>query len=101
MDRGAEAYMPTLYHDVYARIWNLHRAGKREQAIALYYRLLPCLAFAAGHKAIKHQIKKAVLHAEGVFATRAVRASERPPDAIEARLLDEICDYGRALEKQG
>jgi dihydrodipicolinate synthase/N-acetylneuraminate lyase len=97
MDRGVQAYMPTLYHDIYARIWSLYRAGRREEAVALYYRLLPCLVFNAGHKHMANQTKKAVLQAEGIFTTRVIRAAERAPDAVEARLLDELCKYGLGL----
>ncbi|HVZ63767.1 MAG TPA: dihydrodipicolinate synthase family protein [Lacunisphaera sp.] len=97
MDRGVQAYMPTLYHEVYVRIWNLHRAGRREEAVALYYRLLPCLAFNAGHKHMANHTKKAVLQAEGIFTTRVVRAADRAPDPVEARLLAEICQYGLGL----
>lgn len=97
MDRGVQAYMPTLYHDIYARIWRLYRAGQREEAIALYYRLLPCLNFNAQHKHMANHTKKTVLQAEGVFTTRVVRAAERAPDAIEARLLEELCQYGLRL----
>jgi 4-hydroxy-tetrahydrodipicolinate synthase len=97
MDRGVQAYMPTLYHDIYARIWSYYRAGHREDAIALYYRLLPCLTFNAQHKHMANHTKKSVLQAEGVFTTRLVRAAERAPDAIEAKLLEELCRYGLSL----
>jgi 4-hydroxy-tetrahydrodipicolinate synthase len=97
MDRGVQAYMPTLYHDVYVRIWNHYRGGRRAEAIALYYRLLPCLTFNAQHKHMANHTKKAVLEAEGVFTTRLVRAADRAPDPIEARLLEELCRYGLSL----
>lgn len=100
LDRGIQSYLPTLYHDVYGRIWALYRAGRRAEAVALYYRLVPCLAFNASHKAIHHQLKKAVLQAEGTFTTRKVRGARRAPDAIESRLIDEICAYGRKLSAE-
>jgi len=94
LDRGADAYLPTLYHDIYARIWSLYRSGRRAESAALYYRLLPCLSFAAAHKPIGNHLKKAVLQAEHTFTTQCVRASSRLPDSIESRLISEICAYG-------
>ncbi len=100
LDRGVQAYMPTLYHNLYARIWSLYRANRREEAVALYYRLLPCLTFNAQHKHMANHTKKAVLQAEGVFTTRMVRAADRAPDAIEAKLLEELCRYGLSLSAE-
>jgi dihydrodipicolinate synthase/N-acetylneuraminate lyase len=97
LDRGVQSYLPSLYHDVYVRIWSLYRGGRRADAVALYNRLLPCLVFAASHKAINHHTKKIVLETEGVFATRRIRAAQRLPDAIEARLIDELCRYSISL----
>lgn len=41
MDRGVHAIMPTGLHGVYVRIWNLHHAGDRAGARALFNRLAP------------------------------------------------------------
>jgi 2-keto-3-deoxy-L-arabinonate dehydratase len=97
LDRGAHAYLPTLYPDTYARIWSLHRAGRRDDAIALYRRLLPGLAFMATHQKIQWRFTKSVLHAEGIFATTRVRTAAPPLDAFEERLIAELARDAVAL----
>lgn len=90
LDRGAHAYLPTLYPDTYTRIWNLHRAGRRDDAVALYRRLLPGLAFMATHQKIQWRFTKAILQAEGIFATTRVRTAAPPLDAFEEQLIAEL-----------
>jgi dihydrodipicolinate synthase/N-acetylneuraminate lyase len=97
LDRGAHAYLPTLYPDTYARIWSLHRAGRRDDAIALYRRLLPGLAFMATHQKIQWRFTKSVLHAEGIFATTRVRTAAPALDAFEERLIAELARDAVAL----
>ena len=97
LDRGAHAYLPTLYPDVYARIWNLHREGRRDDAVALYRRLLPGLAFMATHQKIQWRFTKAILHAERLFATTRVRTAAPPLDAFEERLIAELTRHAVEL----
>ena len=97
LDRGIHAFLPTLYHDIYARIWSLHRSGCRDEAILLWQRLLPCLSFVASHQAIQWHISKAVLQADEIFATRRIRAESPEPDAVESRLIDELVEFAREL----
>lgn len=97
LDRGVHAFMPTLYHDVYARIWSLHRSGRRDEAVRLWRRLLPCLSFVATHQEIQWHVSKAVLKAEGIFETTRLRVEAPEPDAVESRLIKELVEYAREL----
>jgi len=97
LDRGAHAYLVTFALPVYARIWALHRAGRREAALVLHRRLLPCLAFMATHQKIQWRFTKALLQAEGAFATTRVRRDVPPLDAVEERLVAELAAYARDL----
>lgn len=49
LDRGVNAFMPTILHDVYNKVYQLHRDGKRESAIKLFNELVPILSFSHQH----------------------------------------------------
>jgi len=97
LDRGVHAYLPTLYHDIYGRIWSLHRSGRRDDAVRLWQQLLPCLSFVATHHKIHWRVSKAVLKAEGIFETTRLRVEAPEPDAFESRLIEELAEYAKAL----
>ena len=97
LDRGANAYLPTLYPETYGRIWQLHRAGHRAAALALYHRLLPGLAFMATHAKIQWRLTKALLHAEGIFATTRIRVAAPPLDAAEERMIADLVNHAAGL----
>ncbi len=99
LDRGANAYMPTLYPEIYGRIWQLHRTGQRADAVALYHRLLPGLAFMATHAKIQWRVTKALLHAEGIFTTTRIRVSAPPLDAAEARMIADLVVHAAQLRE--
>src|SRR5690606_37136532 len=40
LDRGIHAFMPTALHAIYVRIYRLHRSDRRDEALALFERLL-------------------------------------------------------------
>lgn len=100
LDRGVHGYLVTYTTAVYARIWRLHRAGRRDEALAWYRRLLPCLAFMATHQPIQWRFTKALLHAEGVFATTHVRRKVPELDPTETRLVAELAAYARDLNAE-
>jgi dihydrodipicolinate synthase/N-acetylneuraminate lyase len=97
LDRGVDSYLSTFTPGVYARIWELHRASRRDDAIALYRRLLPALAFMATHQKIQWRFTKALLHAEGLFATTHIRIAAPALDGAEERLIAELANYAKEL----
>lgn len=100
LDRGVHSYLITYTVDVYQRIWLLYRAGRRDEAVALYRRLLPCLTFMATHQKIQWRFTKALLHAAGIFATTRVRTAAPELDATEQRLIAELARYAVALSAE-
>jgi 4-hydroxy-tetrahydrodipicolinate synthase len=97
LERGVHSFLITFCIPVYARIWAHHRAGQRADALALYRRLLPCLTFMATHQKIQWRFTKALLQANGVFATTRVRRDVPPLDAVEQRLVADLAVYARDL----
>ena len=100
LDRGVHSFLITFCIPVYARIWAHHRAGRRTEALALYRRLLPCLAFMATHQRIQWRFTKALLHAEGIFSTTRIRLPVPPLDPVEARLVADLALYARELNAE-
>jgi len=95
LDRGADAYMPTVFHDIYARIFKLHRAGRREQARELYHQLLPMLLFSYSHNT--YQFNKKLLVRMGIFPTTRCRVELPRFDPWEERLADELVEQTMQL----
>jgi dihydrodipicolinate synthase/N-acetylneuraminate lyase len=96
LDRGVHALMPTGLHELYVRIDLLYRAGQREQARALFERLLPILAFSNQHLDLSIRFFKRLLWRQGLYATPRVREPRLPFDAVHERLADELIE--RALD---
>ncbi len=90
LDRGVDAYMPTAYHDLYALIYNLHRAGRRDRAVEVYHLLLPMLSFSYAHTGTV--LNKRLLKRMGVFADTRIRTYAVPFDAYEERIADELIE---------
>lgn len=90
MDRGVDAYMPTVFHDIYARIYRLHRSGERHSAKELYEKLLPMLAFSYSHNT--YQFNKKLLVRMGVFPSARCRVDLPLFDVWEERLADELIE---------
>lgn len=89
-DRGVHSIMPTGMHRVYTTIDRLYRAGEREQAQALFRRLLPVLAFSNQHLDISIHFFKRLLQREGIYTTARVREPILPFDAVHERVADEL-----------
>ncbi|CAN5480335.1 dihydrodipicolinate synthase family protein [soil metagenome] len=97
LDRGVHSYMVTFALDVYIRIWALHRAARRPEALELFYRLLPCLSFMASHQKIQWRFTKELLHAKGLFATTRVRKPVPALDAFETRQIASLAQHVQDL----
>jgi len=90
LDRGADAYMPTAFHDLYVLIYKLHRSGQRDKAKEVFYQFLPILSFFYAHN---HQyFNKKVLVRMGIFASTRYRMNLPPYDTYEKRLADELIE---------
>lgn len=92
LDRGVHAFMPTGMHELYTRIYDLYRSGRREQARALFENLLPVLAFANQHLDISIHFFKRLLHRQGIYATSRVRGPILPFDPVHERVADQLIE---------
>lgn len=100
LDRGVHAFMPTALHAIYVRIYQLHSAGNRQAAVALFNQVLPILAFSNQHLDISIHFFKRLLHAQGIYPTPNVRSPVLPFDEIHARVADELILRAHALDAQ-
>lgn len=90
LDRGVNAFMPTILHGVYNKIYQLHRNGNRESAIKLFNRLVPILAFSHQHVDISIHFNKRLVHKQGLFSTSNVREPILPFDSYHEKVAEEL-----------
>jgi len=90
LDRGVNAFMPTILHDVYSKIFELHKSGERERAKKLFYELVPILAFSHQHVDISIHFNKRLVHAQGIFSTSNVKEPILTFDKYHEKIADEL-----------
>ncbi len=100
LDRGVKAFMPTVLHRIYKRIYDLHKRGEREQAAALFNRFLPVLAFTRQHPEISIHFNKRLLHRQGIFKTYRLRQNTIVFDGFHERLCGELINAAMDLSAQ-
>ncbi len=100
LDRGVHAFMPTGLHEVYARIFAWYQVGRRDDARALFSRLLPVLAFSNQHLDISIHFFKRLLHRQGIYATDRARPPILPFDAHHERVADELIKHAMRLMRE-
>jgi len=93
LDRGVHAFMPTILHPVYIRIFELHRRGRRREAVELFYRVLPVLSFSHQHLDISIHFNKRLVNRQGLYSTAVVRDPILPFDAYHEYVADELIEY--------
>jgi dihydrodipicolinate synthase/N-acetylneuraminate lyase len=99
LDRGVDAFMPTILHDIYAKIYHYHRTGKRSEAVRLFYELVPILAFSHQHLDISIHFNKRILYRQGIFTTHKVREPILPFDEYHVRVADELIEKAKNIIK--
>ncbi len=89
--RGACAFMPgTALLEVYVRTYRLYQAGQKQEAHALFSRLIPYLAFALQHLELAVGMEKRVMARRGIIPDDRMRhPSLRSDKAGE----DQIAQY--------
>jgi 4-hydroxy-tetrahydrodipicolinate synthase len=90
--RGVHAFMPTGMHAIYTAIFNHYQAGQVDAARALFYELLPVLAFANQHLDISIHFFKRLLWRQGIYATPHVREPILPFDSIHQQEADRLIE---------
>jgi 4-hydroxy-tetrahydrodipicolinate synthase len=100
LDRGVHAFMPTGMHEIYTRIYALYAQGRRQEAAALFNRLLPVLAFSNQHLDISIHFFKHLLHAQGIYATPRVRQPILEFDEVHQAVSLELIEKVVALTQE-
>lgn len=90
LDRGVDAFMPTILHDVYNKIFQLHRKGNRKEAINIFEKLLPIISFSHQHLDISIHFNKHFMHKLGIFSTPHVREPILHFDDYHKRIMEEL-----------
>jgi 2-keto-3-deoxy-L-arabinonate dehydratase len=90
---GASGVMPgAAAVDVYTRIYELYHCRKKDEARALFHRLLPYLSFALQHLELAIQIEKRVLQKRGVIPQARMRRPAIPLDQRYQEQMEELSD---------
>jgi 4-hydroxy-tetrahydrodipicolinate synthase len=97
LDRGVDAFMPTILHDVYGMIYHSHNIGKREEAKILFNKLLPIISFSHQHLDISIHFNKRLVHRQGIFTAPNVREPILTFDKYHENIADELINYAIKL----
>ena len=98
---GASAMMPgAACIEVYVRVYELYARGQRDEAKALFYRLIPYLTFALQHLEVAVRIEKMVLEKRGILPNSRMRRPTLSLDAAYEAQMRELVDgvVGLSLE---
>lgn len=96
LDRGVNAFMPTILHDVYKKIFQLHQSGNRNASIKIFEKLLPIISFSHQHLDISIHFNKRLVNRQGLFSTSKVREPILPFDNYHEKISEELIT--KALE---
>jgi 4-hydroxy-tetrahydrodipicolinate synthase len=100
LQRGVHAFMPTAMDNVYVRIHALFSAGRRDEARALFERLLPMIAFSNQALDVSIRTFKHLRRLEGTFATDLCRAPTAPLDPFQQATLEHLAPRILALDAE-
>jgi len=101
LDRGVDAMVPeSSMVRVYAAIYRLHASGHPGEALALFRRLLPVLAFSNQEIRTSIAFFKALLVRKGIFKTDRMRWPGFAWDAHNRRIAGELIDLYLEIEAQ-
>ena len=92
LDRGAHAMVPTCMHEVYVKLDSLYRAGHRDAARALFYRIQPVIGFSNQDPDISKRFYKHMMWRLGYYATDRLRVRTVDYDRWFRRIGDEMID---------
>lgn len=100
LERGVHAFMPTAMHDIYVQIYQRHCQGDLAGAKNLFDQIKPVLAFSNQSLDVSIRFFKRMLHAQGVYATSAVRISGEPLNLQQERIADRLIREVTELQDQ-
>jgi len=95
---GASAFMPgAACLDVYVRIYELYKEGKKEEAKALFYQLVPYLSFAMQHLEVAVHIEKRVFVRRGILPNARMRKPTMTLDDTYQQQIEDLVSSVVAL----
>ena len=95
---GASAVMPgAACLEVYVRVYELYTQGKKDQAEALFQRLIPYLAFALQHLELAIYIEKRVMQKRGILPNSRMRQPSLSFDSVYQEQIDRLVNSAVAL----
>ncbi len=94
--RGLDAFIPSGLLPVYVRIWALWKEGRRAEALDLFERCLPVLAFSNQHIEVSIAFWKQVRLRQGIFSTARCRPPLQPLEPVQQEQATRLA--ARALE---
>jgi 4-hydroxy-tetrahydrodipicolinate synthase len=91
-DRGTHAMANTGMHEIFCKIYELHKKGHRDRAIALYEKLQPVLAFSNQYVDVSVHFFKRLLYRQGIYKTPRIRQPIIDYDKYFCRIGDEMIE---------
>lgn len=98
LERGVHAFMPTGMHAIYVAIYQWWHSGRKQDAEALFRKLLPVIAFSNQHLDLSIRFFKRLLWRQGMYPTPEVRGDRIPFDALHTILADKHIDWVLTME---
>jgi 4-hydroxy-tetrahydrodipicolinate synthase len=99
--RGASAFMPgAAMLEVYVRTYRLYCAGRKDEARALFSRLIPYLAFALQHLELAIGMEKRVLARRGIIPSARTRHPSLTFDPPGEQQVEEYVSEAVALVEE-
>lgn len=98
LKRGVHAFMPTAMHQIYTRIYSLYKSGRMAEAVLLFEKIRPVLAFSNRDLHTSIYFFKRLLWKKGHFSTPAVRVNPPPAEAGFISTADRLIQQIIALE---
>lgn len=101
LSHGASAMMPgAACLEIYVRIYELYKQGRRAEAQELFNRLLPYLAFAMQHLEVAIHIEKRVMVKRGILPNSRMRQPTISLGRGYEALMDNLVDAVIALARE-
>jgi dihydrodipicolinate synthase/N-acetylneuraminate lyase len=95
---GASAMMPgAACLEVYVKVYDLYKAGRHQEAKALFNRLIPYLTFALQHLEVAIRIEKLVLEKRGILPNARMRQPTVNLDSIYQAQMQELASDAASL----
>jgi 4-hydroxy-tetrahydrodipicolinate synthase len=98
LERGVDVIMPTAMTGLYRRVYDCWHRGERDQARAVFAKILPVIAFTRQHIDVSIHFYKRLFHRRGVFRTAKTRRPATSYDEHHERQGEWLIEYLRQTE---